>query len=75
ELLVDGSHSAWDEQEIGPDSVLGRAPSGTHFSVNVTNFDVFRSFRLGFLDHAEVLSPPSARDAVARWLTGLAEPS
>ena len=36
----------------------------------VTNRDAFRSFVLGFLDHAEVLEPPELRaEVVVGWLT------
>jgi predicted DNA-binding transcriptional regulator YafY len=38
----------------------------------VTNRDAFRSFVLGFLDHAEVLGPPAIRQDLVAWLEGLA---
>lgn len=41
------------------------------FELEVSHVDGFRSFMLGFLEHAEVLSPPSLRDAVAEWLEAL----
>ena len=34
----------------------------------VTNRDAFRSFVLGFLDHAEVMGPPELRDDMVAWL-------
>ena len=37
----------------------------------MTNRDGFRSFVLGFLDHAEVLSPPDLRDELVAWLEAL----
>jgi predicted DNA-binding transcriptional regulator YafY len=40
-------------------------------AVTVTNREAFRSFVLGFLDHAEVLSPPDLRAAVVTWLEAL----
>jgi predicted DNA-binding transcriptional regulator YafY len=39
--------------------------------VAVANRDAFRSFVLGFLDHAEVLGPPELRDDTVRWLEAL----
>ena len=34
----------------------------------VTNRDAFRSFVLGFLDHAEVLAPDELRTELVDWL-------
>ena len=39
--------------------------------MSVTNVDGFRSFVLGFLEHAEVLSPPELRDDIVEWLQKL----
>jgi predicted DNA-binding transcriptional regulator YafY len=41
-------------------------------ALRVTNRDAFRSFVLGFLDHAEVLGPDELRDDLVAWLTALA---
>ena len=38
----------------------------------VTHADGFRSFVLGFLEHAEVLGPPDLRDEVVAWLREIA---
>ncbi len=38
----------------------------------VTNPAGFRNFVLGFLDHAEVLSPPALRQDMVDWLEGIA---
>jgi predicted DNA-binding transcriptional regulator YafY len=40
--------------------------------LTVTNRDAFRSFVLGFLEHAEVLSPPQLREELVAWLRGVA---
>ena len=37
-------------------------------SFPVSNREAFRSFALGFLDHAEVLGPPELREEVIDWL-------
>jgi predicted DNA-binding transcriptional regulator YafY len=44
-------------------------------TVGVTNRDAFRSFVLGFLDHAEVLGPPELVADVTGWLSALAAAS
>jgi predicted DNA-binding transcriptional regulator YafY len=41
-------------------------------TLTVTNREGFRSFVLGFLDHAEVVDPPELRRDVVDWLTALA---
>jgi predicted DNA-binding transcriptional regulator YafY len=39
----------------------------------VTNRAAFRSFVLGFLDHAEILGPTALRDDLVQWLGALAK--
>ena len=38
----------------------------------MTNRSAFRSFVLGFLDHAEVLGPSELRDDMVAWLERVA---
>ena len=71
-LWVDASQAdlvraegATDVEERRPDGSVGVA-------VPVANPEAFRSFALGLLDHAEVLGPPEARDAVVAWLEATA---
>ena len=46
-----------------------RRPDGSVVvELSVVSCDGLRSFVLGFLDHAEVLSPPEARAAITDWL-------
>ncbi len=46
----------------GPDTPIEREPDGAVVvELSVVNYDGLRSFVLGYLDHAEVLSPPEAR--------------
>ena len=53
----------------GPEAVEERRPDGSVvLAVRVTNRDAFRSFVLGFLDHAEVLGPPELRADMVEWL-------
>lgn len=74
ELLVDPSHAAWAELTLGAGTLVARDDDGSvRFTVTVTNLDAFRSFVLGFLDHAEITGPPEARASMTRWLTDLIE--
>jgi len=40
--------------------------------LSVVNHDALRSFVLGFLEHAEVLSPPEVRAEIVAWLESVA---
>ena len=71
-LLVDADQAPWAAGHLGPGAATERRPDGSAvFRVRVTNRDAFRSFVLGFLDHAEVLAPPDLRDEVVGWLEAL----
>ncbi len=69
ELLVDEGRAAWARQQFD-DGVERRehASGGTVFVVPVVNEAAFRSFVLGFLEHAEILSPPDVRGRLIDWL-------
>jgi len=72
QLLVDADQAGWATGHLGAASVLTRRPDGsTVLRVRVTNRDAFRSFVLGFLDHAEVLEPPDLRAEMVAWLEAL----
>jgi predicted DNA-binding transcriptional regulator YafY len=59
--------------QVAPDTPMEREPDGSVvIELSVVNTDGMRSFVLGFLDHAEVLSPPAARAAVTDWLDAIA---
>ena len=71
-LLVDADQAGWAVHHLGEDTVVARHPDGSvEVDLTVTNRDAFRSFVLGFLDHAEVLGPPELRDDVVAWLESL----
>jgi proteasome accessory factor B len=71
-LLVDAGQAGWAAGHVGPEAVEERRPDGSVvLAVRVTNRDAFRSFVLGFLDHAEVLGPPELRAELVEWLEGL----
>ena len=46
----------------------GDAGAPVIVDVNVTNRAAFRSFVLGFLEHAEVLEPADLRAEIVDWL-------
>jgi predicted DNA-binding transcriptional regulator YafY len=71
-LLVDADQASWAIAHVGPSAVEERRGDGSVvLAVPVTNRDAFRSFVLGFLDHAEVLGPPELRDDMTSWLEAL----
>jgi predicted DNA-binding transcriptional regulator YafY len=72
-LLVDATQARWALDALGEQSVAERRPDGSVvFTIPVTNRAAFRSFVLGFLDHAEVLAPAELRDDMVGWLSQLA---
>lgn len=71
-LLVDAGQAAWAAAHVGPEAVEAWRPDGSVvLAVRVTNRDAFRSFVLGFLDHAEVLGPPELRAEMVDWLEAI----
>jgi proteasome accessory factor B len=72
ELFVDAEQARWARQALGEGAVRSIGTDGSVvFEVGVTNRDAFRSFVLGFLDHAEVLGPPELRKGLETWLQDL----
>jgi predicted DNA-binding transcriptional regulator YafY len=60
-------------QEVGAGAVAERRADGTVVvRVPCSNLDAFRSWVLGLLDDAEVLSPHEARAGIASWLEAMA---
>jgi proteasome accessory factor B len=75
ELVVDADQARWAVDALGPEAVTARRPDGSVvFRIGVTNVGAFRSFVLGFLDHAEIIGPPELRADIITWLEGLAGP-
>ena len=73
-LLVDADHAGWAVGQVDADAVESRGDDGSVvLGVTVTNRSAFRSFVLGFLDHAEVLDPPELRDDLTSWLERLCD--
>ena len=71
-LLVDGEHAVWAEQALGRDAAVEERPDGAVvFEVAVSHWPAFRSFVAAFLEHAEVLGPPSLRADMITWLEAI----
>jgi proteasome accessory factor B len=64
-VAVDPAHRAAMLAELGGDA--HEADDGT-IELVVTNRAAFRTFVLGFLEHAEVLAPPDVRADIVTWL-------
>jgi proteasome accessory factor B len=73
-LRVDADHAGWAIGQVGSDAVEVREGDGSVvLAVTVTNRSAFRSFVLGFLDHAEVMDPPDLREDMISWLERLCD--
>jgi proteasome accessory factor B len=71
-VLVDAHQAAIAIGEAGAESLVEEHDDGSVvLEMSVTNVDGFRSFVLGFLEHAEVLSPPELREDIVEWLRAL----
>jgi predicted DNA-binding transcriptional regulator YafY len=69
-LRVDADQAPFACDTVGAEHIVSRHDDGAvDIMLTVMNRDAFRSFVLGFLEHAEVLSPPELRDDMVRWLT------
>ena len=79
-LAVDADHLEGVLGALGPEAhVEANAPTSvngdTVIELTVTNRAAFRSFVLGFLEHAEVLDPPELRAEIIEWLEAVAAKS
>src|SRR4051812_47856480 len=71
-VLIDAHQAAMAVAEAGSDSLVEeRADGSVVLEMAVTNLDGFRSFVLGFLEHAEVLAPDELRADIVEWLEAL----
>jgi len=68
EILRDLDEDDDDDAEV----VERRGDGSVVVAYRVTNPDGFRSYVLGYLEHVEVLSPPSLRADLVAWLGALA---
>ena len=73
EVRVDAVEGPRAAAEVGERAVSDRAPDGSVLlDLGVSSFERLRSWVLGLLDHAEVVGPPGAREAVVSWLQEIA---
>lgn len=71
-LLVDAEQAVWAVGHVGPEAVVEHRPGGAVvLQMEVSNRAAFRSFVLGFLDHAELLGPAELRDDMVGWLEAM----
>ena len=71
-VLVDAGRAATAVAEIGVDRVRRRHADGSvEIDVPCANLPAFRSWLLGYLEHAEVLAPDDVRADVLGWLEGM----
>jgi proteasome accessory factor B len=71
-LLVDEPQVESATRQLGPDvAAEAREDGSVVFTVPVAKYDAFRTFVLGFLDHAEVLEPEHWRQDIASWLNDI----
>ena len=68
-LAIDADQATWALEQLGEEALVERrADGGVVVDVTVTNRDGFRSFVVGFLEHAEVLAPDELRADLIGWL-------
>lgn len=74
QVLVDADQARFAIQQAGEAAVVERRSDGAVvLELQVASRSAFRSFLFGFLDHAEVLSPPELRDHVVAFLAAMCE--
>lgn len=68
-VLVDGARASLAVRELGEERVVARHDDGSvELDVPCANLAAFRSWVLGYLEHAEVLGPPDVRADLVAWL-------
>jgi predicted DNA-binding transcriptional regulator YafY len=68
-VLVDAPRARVAARELGDDRVLRwRDDGAVELRVPCANLPAFRSWLLGYLEHAEVIEPGDVRDDVVAWL-------
>ncbi len=73
-VAVDASQAPLARAVLGEDAVVEESEDGSIVvELDVSHRDGFRSFLVGFLEHAEVLSPPELRAEIVAWLTAIAD--
>lgn len=73
DVLVHADRASAVVREIGDEHVVERRGDGAVvLRVPCANLAAFRSWVLGFVDHAEVLGPPDVRADIVGWLEAIA---
>jgi len=68
-VRVDAAAALWTQVHLRPDEIVERGDDGSVVvALSVRNIDAFRDWVLGFVDAAEVLSPPEFRSVIVDWL-------
>ena len=68
-VRIDASRAAIAARNLGEDRVIRRHADGAiDVKVPCANLPAFRSWLLGYLDHAEVLEPDAVRTAIVDFL-------
>ena len=68
-VRIDAMRAAAAVADLGADRVVGRFDDGSvEVDVPCANLPAFRSWLLGFIEHAEVLAPAEVRSDVVAWL-------
>ena len=71
-VRIDDERAPAVEREVGSDRVIDRHADGSiDVQVAASNIDAFRSWVIGLLDHAVVISPPQVRSAIMDWLAAV----
>lgn len=72
-VRIDAPRASAAAADLGEDRVAVRHPDGSiDVDVPCANLPAFRSWVLGFVEHAEVLEPAEVRDHVIAWLESVA---
>lgn len=68
-VLIDQDQASLAIDQTGESAVVAKNEDGSVvLELHITNKDAFRSFVLGFLDHAEVIEPQVMRDDMKHYL-------
>ncbi len=72
-VRIDAHRASAVIRELGDGRVAARHPDGSiEVDVPCANLPAFRSWVLGFLEHAEVIGPDDVRQHIVDWLTEVA---
>lgn len=71
-VRIDADQAALSRTHVSEDATWTDLADGSAtLEVEVTNRRAFRTFVLGFLEHAEIISPPELRDDMVAWVEAM----